>query len=123
MIPITALIGKGKTQCRMDQVDVTRVAEYAGEDADATWRIEADPGPQGAGRGALGPVRRAGAALDLGPGADGAAGVAVDVARLRQLSDEFAERMATIEAEIYQLAGRTFNINSARSSARCSSTS
>ena len=24
----------------MDQVDVARVAEYAGEDADATWRIE-----------------------------------------------------------------------------------
>ncbi len=40
MIPITALIGKGKNQSRMDQVDVDRVAEYAGEDADATWRIE-----------------------------------------------------------------------------------
>ncbi len=41
MIPITDLIGKGKNQARMDQVDVARVAEYAGEDADATWRIEA----------------------------------------------------------------------------------
>ena len=40
MIPITDLIGKGKNQLRMDQVAVDRVAEYAGEDADATWRIE-----------------------------------------------------------------------------------
>src|SRR4029079_13448770 len=40
MIPITDLIGKGKKQARMDQVEVARVAEYAGEDADATWRIE-----------------------------------------------------------------------------------
>jgi len=39
-ISITDLIGKGKKQCRMDQVEVARVAEYAGEDADATWRIE-----------------------------------------------------------------------------------
>ena len=30
----------------MDQVDVAKVAEYAGEDADATWRIEADPDAQ-----------------------------------------------------------------------------
>ena len=41
MIPITDLIGKGKNQGRMDEVAVDRVAEYAGEDADATWRIEA----------------------------------------------------------------------------------
>ena len=40
MIPITDLIGKGKKQGRMDQVEVSRVATYAGEDADATWRIE-----------------------------------------------------------------------------------
>jgi DNA polymerase-1 len=40
MIPITDLIGKGKSQGRMDQVAIDRVAEYAGEDADATWRIE-----------------------------------------------------------------------------------
>ena len=39
MIPISDLIGKGKKQARMDQIDVPRVAEYAGEDADATWRI------------------------------------------------------------------------------------
>ena len=41
-----------------------------------------------------------------------AAGVKVDVARLEQLSREFAERITTIETEAFTLAGRTFNINS-----------
>ena len=51
MIPISDLIGKGKKQARMDQVDVPRVAEYAGEDADATWRIDEILAPRSARRG------------------------------------------------------------------------
>ena len=96
----------------MDQVDIAKVAEYAGEDADATWRIEA----------ILAPKVRAEGLWDLYADLERPlisvlarmerAGIAVDVARLRQLSDEFAEQMARIEAEIYQLAGRPFNINS-----------
>ena len=64
MIPITDLIGKGKDQVTMDQVEVAKVADYAGEDADATWRIEAILGPQGPRGRALGPLRRARAAAD-----------------------------------------------------------
>jgi DNA polymerase-1 len=41
-----------------------------------------------------------------------ATGVLVDVNRLRQLAQEFTERMGAIEAEIQTLAGRIFNINS-----------
>ncbi len=112
MIPISALIGKGKAQRRMDEVDVAKVAEYAGEDADATWRIEA----------ILAPKVRAEGLWDLYADLERplisvlarmeCAGVAVDVARLRQLSDDFARQMTGIESEIYRLAGRTFNINS-----------
>ena len=46
MIPITDLIGKGKDQLTMDQVEVAKVADYAGEDADATWRLEAILAPK-----------------------------------------------------------------------------
>ena len=42
----------------MDQVDVAKVAEYAGEDADATWRIEAILAPKVERRGALGRCTR-----------------------------------------------------------------
>jgi DNA polymerase-1 len=112
MIPITDLIGKGKNQLRMDEVDVPTVAEYAGEDADATWRIEEILAPRVRAEGLWNlyadlerPLISVLARMER-------TGVAVDVERLRQLSAEFAERMASIESEIYQQARRTFNINS-----------
>ncbi len=40
------------------------------------------------------------------------AGVAMDVAVLRQLSEELATTLARLTAEIYEIAGREFNINS-----------
>jgi DNA polymerase-1 len=112
MIPITDLIGKGKNQARMDQVPVRRITEYAAEDADATWRVAEI---------LLARIREEGlwklyadlerplisvlARME-------AAGIAVETARLRQLSDEYANRMAALETEAYTLAGRSFNINS-----------
>jgi DNA polymerase-1 len=41
-----------------------------------------------------------------------AVGVAVDEARLRELSAELARDVATVEAEVYRLAGHPFNIGS-----------
>ena len=112
MIPITDLIGKGKKQGRMDQVEVARVAVYAGEDADATWRIEEILGPR---------VKSAGLwklyteverpLISILAGME-QVGVAVDTRRLGELSLEFAGRLATLEDEVYRLAGGPFNINS-----------
>jgi DNA polymerase-1 len=112
MIPISDLIGKGKNQITMDRVDVAKSAHYAGEDADATWRIEA----------ILAPKVRAEGLWDLYTELERpligvlarmeAAGIKVDVKRLQQLSGEFAEKLAAIEAEIYQEAGHKFNIGS-----------
>ncbi len=39
MVPITELIGKGKNQLSMRDIDVEKVVEYAGEDADITWQV------------------------------------------------------------------------------------
>jgi DNA polymerase I len=112
MIPITDLIGKGKNQLRMDQVDVARVTEYAGEDADATWRIEEILAAKVRSEGLWElyadlerPLISVLARMEK-------AGIAVDVPRLKQLSREFAERMNVIETQVYSMAGRTFNINS-----------
>ena len=41
MIPISDLIGKGKNQKSMAEIDVEQVAEYASEDADVSWQIAA----------------------------------------------------------------------------------
>jgi DNA polymerase-1 len=112
MIPITDLIGKGKSQARMDQVPVGRIAEYAGEDADATWRVEAILGARVRAEGLWELYAELEQPLISVLARMEAAGIAVDSARLRQLSSEFANRMAALETEAYALAGRTFNINS-----------
>ncbi|WP_165245726.1 DNA polymerase I [Paludisphaera soli] len=112
MIPISDLIGKGKNQLRMDQVDVPRIAEYAGEDADATWRVYEILAPR---------VREEGL-WDLYADLERPlisilsrmeeVGIKVDVPRLKELSEDFAARLAGMEEEIHRLAGRPFNINS-----------
>jgi DNA polymerase-1 len=112
MIPITDLIGKGKKQIRMDQVDVVKVAEYAGEDADATWRIEAILSPKVKVEELwklYAEVERP--LISILAGME-RAGIKVDVRRLGELSRDFAGRLVTLEAEIHDLAGGPFNINS-----------
>lgn len=112
MIPITHLIGKGKGQLRMDQVDTKEVARYAAEDADAAWRLEAILADR---------VREEG--LDrlydelerplIGVLAEmERVGIRVDVPRLRSLSKEFGGRLETIRQQIHEQAGQEFNIGS-----------
>ncbi len=112
MIPISSLIGKGKNQKRMDEIEVALVAEYAAEDADAAWRLEQVLAPRCREEGLWDlyadlerPLIRVLAEMERH-------GIKVDVARLRELSSEFAHRMETIRAEVHALAGREFNIGS-----------
>ncbi len=112
MIPITDLIGKGKNQMRMDQVPVAQVAEYAGEDADATLRIEQILSAKVKSEGLWTLYSELERPLISVLARMEKAGIAVDSARLRQLSSEFAERLSAIETQVYATAGRTFNINS-----------
>jgi DNA polymerase-1 len=112
MIPITDLIGKGKNQARMDSVPVGRITEYAGEDADATWRVEAILGARVREESLWELYSELERPLISVLARMEAAGIAVDTTRLRQLSVEFATRISVLEQEAYAIAGRTFNINS-----------
>ncbi len=112
MMPITDLIGKGKNQLTMDQVDVARVSYYAGEDADATWRIEEILAPKIRDENLWTlyadlerPLIHVLAGMER-------IGVKVDVAMLGRLSTEFASRLEAIETDIYKEAGHPFNIGS-----------
>jgi DNA polymerase-1 len=99
----------------MDQVPTERVAEYAGEDADAAWRLltllEGQlERPENA------PLRTIYRELEL-PLLEvlaemEATGISLDVPYLRQLSKEMAAQLEGIETEIYALAGKSFNIAS-----------
>ncbi len=112
MIPISDLIGKGKTQRSMDQIAVERVAEYAGEDADVTWRLEQLLTPRVKSEGLWDLYSELERPLIAVLARMETAGVALDVPLLRALSEEFAGQLQTLEDQTYQAAGRPFNMNS-----------
>jgi DNA polymerase-1 len=115
MVPIEDLIGKKskkQPQLRMDQVAVDRVAAYAGEDADAAWRLclhleSRLEGP---------PLRTLYDELEI-PLIEVLAeleynGIRLDKKLLKRVGDDMGRRLEQIEKEIYVLAGRPFNIGS-----------
>jgi DNA polymerase-1 len=113
VIPIEDLIGKkGKNQLRMDQVATAKVAEYAGEDADAAWRLSEQIEPKLTAGGLAKlyneveiPLIEVLAELEFN-------GIRLDLPRLTRLGEEMALQLAAIEKEIHGLAGREFNIAS-----------
>jgi DNA polymerase-1 len=121
VIPITDLIGKKnrkQPQLRMDQVPTQRVAVYSGEDADVAWRLCGllEPQLEAADKDGPPPLRKLYDDLEI-PLIEVLAelefnGVRLDLPLLKKLSAQMAGQMAAIEKEIYELAGREFNIGS-----------
>lgn len=114
-IAIDELIGaKNKGQLSMRQVPIERVCEYAAEDADVTWQLyevlqkelQKEQMMQLFEEIEM-PLVRVLAEMEI-------AGVTVDVAALQSSARSLEERIATLEGEIYELAGVTFNIASPR---------
>jgi DNA polymerase I len=118
VIPITDLIGKKskkQPQLSMEQVPTGQVARYSGEDADIAWRLcehlepllsQAQPAPLQKLYDDLEiPLIEVLAELE-------ANGIGLDVPLLRKLGADMTTQMATIESEIYRLAGHEFNIGS-----------
>ena len=113
MTHIEDLIGKGKNQITMDQVDIAAAAPYAAADAESTLRLQLVLDQE---------LKRLPKLWDLfvniempliGVLADmEMAGVALDKAFFAAFSVELSERMAALEKQIYQAVGKTFNINS-----------
>lgn len=111
-ITIDQLIGTGKNQKRMDEVPVPLITQYAAEDADVPLRLAAilEPRLKSAGLHTLFtdlemPLIEVLSEMEFN-------GIRVDVSRLRQLSGQFNERIMDLEREIFELAGREFNIDS-----------
>ncbi|MCS6864577.1 MAG: DNA polymerase I [Gemmataceae bacterium] len=113
-IAIAELIGKGKSQIRMAQVPVTRVKDYACEDADAALQLAQlyEPQLEAAGLRRLYdeveiPLISVLADMEF-------TGIRIDVPFLKKLSQEMTAELAAMEADIHRLAGRPFNIASLR---------
>lgn len=112
MIPIEALIGRGKSQLTMDLVDIDTVGTYAGEDAAVSLELKSvlqheldEDGLTLLLHDVEMPLVRVLADMEL-------AGVKLDTTVLARMSEEMGETIGRLEHRIYEIAGRRFNINS-----------
>lgn len=105
--------GKGAKQIRFDEVSIEQAAPYAAEDADVTLRLHQVLWPQLQSTGSLASLYET-IEQPLVPVLTRMEenGVLVDAKLLGQLSDEFAEKIASVEAEAYRVAGHPFNLGS-----------
>jgi DNA polymerase-1 len=112
MTHIEELIGKGKKQISMADVAIESVAPYAAADAETTLRLM--PIMQKELERVNGTKLLAEIDMPLTPIlADmEMTGALIDTKFFAEMSVELAKRLAEIEKEIFQLAGKTFNINS-----------
>jgi DNA polymerase-1 len=143
-IPIDDLIGKGKNQLSMAQVPAAKVAQYACEDADIAFRLCAKLEPLleqlGFKRGTDFGVRSTECGAPVSHGANSQfnirtpnflyddleiplvevladmemRGIRLDRALLGRMSKQMEADLARLEADIYELAGRPFNIQSVK---------
>ncbi|MFC4671502.1 DNA polymerase I [Seohaeicola nanhaiensis] len=111
-IPIKPLLGSGKSAITFDRVNIDDATGYAAEDADITLRLWQVFKPRLHGARVttvyetlerpLVPVL---ARMEM-------SGIKVDRDTLSRMSNAFAQKMAGLESELYELAGRSFNVNS-----------
>ncbi|MGB2074867.1 MAG: DNA polymerase, partial [Henriciella sp.] len=112
--PITFkdVCGSGKAQISFDRVALDKATEYAAEDADITLRLWHLMKPKLHKHGVTTVYETLERPLMTVLSDMEAAGIKVDAQKLSQLSAGFAQRMAALEDEAYQQAGRTFNMGS-----------
>jgi DNA polymerase-1 len=110
--PIESLIGKGANQLSFADVDVDVAGDYACEDAEVAYALTKELRPKlfDAGLTALMtdvemPLLRVLAHMEL-------EGVALDTGILRELGDRFGKTINELRAEVHQLSGVEFNIDS-----------
>jgi DNA polymerase-1 len=106
------LLGSGKKQITMDQVPTDKVGAYAGEDADAAWRLTGLLEPQLETINARKlydeieiPLIDVLAELEFN-------GVLLDLPFLKTVGDEMAVQLAGLEKKAHEQAGREFNVAS-----------
>lgn len=113
-IPTTDVIGAGRNQIRMDQVETRRVSAYACEDADFAWRLYevfasqlAESGMEPLFRDTEMPLVEVLAEMEQ-------TGVAIDTNILAKMSTTLAARLEDLTRQIHDAAGRPFNIDSTK---------
>lgn len=109
---IADLVGSGARRQPLESLPVDQVCQHAAAEANAIWRLGSLLKDRLAEAGLAElfnclemPLIEVLADMEFH-------GIAVDVARLAELSARFGERLEVLEREIYELAGKPFNIDS-----------
>lgn len=111
-IPYKELTGSGRNQITFDMVDIERATAYAAEDADITLRLWQVLKPRLAARGLVSVYERLERPMIPVIGRMEHRGIEVDRQILSRLSGDFAQTAASMEDDIYELAGERFTIGS-----------
>jgi DNA polymerase-1 len=106
--------GTGRNRLAFTQVPIGRATAYAAEDADVALRLWQALRPRLRFNGALALYEQLERRLLPVLLEMERAGIRVDAEDLRRMSLDFEQRMAAIETEIHRLAGRAFNVGSAK---------
>ena len=120
MIPITELIGTGKTQTTFDQAPIETAVTYAAEDADISWRLYLKLRERLAARAQL---NQYGWSLErlahdiewpiIGILGDmELAGIELDVPFLRTFGARLEKQIGQLKEQVYEQAGEEFNLAS-----------
>jgi DNA polymerase-1 len=111
-IPIKTLLGSGKSAITFDRVPIEDAVKYAAEDADITLRLWQKLKPQLHQQQVTTvyetlerPLVHVLKDMEM-------TGIQVDRDVLSRMSNAFAQKMAGYEAELYELAGHEFNVQS-----------
>ncbi len=111
-IPFAAVAGSGKSFIGFACVALDKATEYAAEDADVTLRLWRALKPRLAAEHMTTVYETLERPMVATLVAMERRGVTIDRDMLSRLSGDFAQAMARLEADIYALAGETFNLGS-----------
>lgn len=113
-VPTSDLLGKGKNQTTMDQVDLNKVTEYACEDADCVFRLVPILKQQLEDKGLATLFEATEIPLSLILATMEMNGVFLDIPLIKELSQKTGEELELLTKKIYEEAGEEFNINSTK---------
>ncbi|SFL27805.1 DNA polymerase I [Shimia haliotis] len=111
-IPIKTLLGTGKSAITFDKVPIADAVKYAAEDADVTLRLWKMFKPKLHQKQVTTVYETLERPLVPVLAQMERHGVKVDRDTLSRMSNAFAQKMASLEAEIHEAAGQSFNVGS-----------
>ncbi|MDD7909565.1 DNA polymerase I [Pseudovibrio exalbescens] len=111
-IPFKEVCGSGRNMITFDKVPLDKATAYAAEDADVTLRLWHILKPRLAAEGMAHVYERLERPMVETLAKMERRGVSIDRQMLSRLSGDFAQSAASVEAEIFEMAGESFNIGS-----------